>query len=342
MEGKYSMSYRNVIRILLHAAVFVLALCCVSYAVDGVVEINQAKVMAGGVSNGDAPGFPASITTPGSYRLTGNLEVSSTTADGIEITTGNVTIDLNGFSITGPGKGIGSGDGIHSNQGILTVYNGNVRAFGGHGVRAAGVGNIRNVQGRTNGSHGILVEEPGSQVRDCGAEDNGSDGINVADWAVIKNNTAYQNGGSGIVAGENCTISANSVAENSNFGIEAADNAVVESNTAKDNGADGINLGRHAVVRANTSMGNGEDGINTQVGANIQGNTVTGNTNNGVCGRAGSIVIGNVARGNGGNGLDLVIGVGYGNNVMELNAIGSVNTGIELSTNICNGNTTCP
>jgi hypothetical protein len=80
------------------AAATVLGLAGPAGAVDGTIEINQAKVLAAG-------GFPFIITTPGSYRLTSNLTVPAGKI-GIENsaggTAGGVTIDLNGFSIIGP------------------------------------------------------------------------------------------------------------------------------------------------------------------------------------------------------------------------------------------------
>ena len=78
-------------------------------AVDGVVEINQARAEAGGVTATDTPGFPVTIDQSGSYRLTGNLTVSSATTEAIEVRDDRVTIDLNGFSIVGPGSGASDG-----------------------------------------------------------------------------------------------------------------------------------------------------------------------------------------------------------------------------------------
>ena len=40
-----------------------------AYGVDGVILIDQAHALAGSVTPGDGPGFPISITRPGSYRL---------------------------------------------------------------------------------------------------------------------------------------------------------------------------------------------------------------------------------------------------------------------------------
>jgi hypothetical protein len=56
--------------------------------------------LAGNVTPGDAPGFPVTITQPGSYRLSSNL-TAPPAANGIEITVSNVTIDLNGFTVLG-------------------------------------------------------------------------------------------------------------------------------------------------------------------------------------------------------------------------------------------------
>ncbi|MCK7510597.1 MAG: hypothetical protein MZV70_45425 [Desulfobacterales bacterium] len=70
-------------------------------AADGVIEINQARALAGGITLGDTPGFPVAITQPGGYRLTGNLEIGAGVT-AIEIAARDVTIDLHGFAILGP------------------------------------------------------------------------------------------------------------------------------------------------------------------------------------------------------------------------------------------------
>jgi len=69
------------------------------FAADGQVLINQSTVMAAG-------GFPYIISSPGSYKLSGNLQMTTTTrgnyagADiAIAINSSNVDLDLNGFSI---------------------------------------------------------------------------------------------------------------------------------------------------------------------------------------------------------------------------------------------------
>jgi len=70
-------------------------------AVDGVKLIDHATVLARG-------GYPYQIKEAGSYRLSGNLVVSGG-ANAIDITVSNVTLDLNGFTISGPGSSAVSG-----------------------------------------------------------------------------------------------------------------------------------------------------------------------------------------------------------------------------------------
>lgn len=83
-------------------AMLLTALSGSAFAVDGIVLIDQNRALAGSVTPGDFPGFPISITQPGSYRLSGNITVAANTINAIEISANNVTLDLNGFHISGP------------------------------------------------------------------------------------------------------------------------------------------------------------------------------------------------------------------------------------------------
>src|SRR5262245_22491973 len=68
-------------------------------AVDGEILIDQARVNAGGITPGDAAGFPATLSRSGRYKLSGNLRVPAGMT-GIGVTANDVTIDLNGFTIS--------------------------------------------------------------------------------------------------------------------------------------------------------------------------------------------------------------------------------------------------
>lgn len=90
-------------------------------AADGQVLINQSTVLATG-------GFPYKITQSGSYRLSGNLTVPV----GVNaiVTANGVTLDLNGFSINGPGIFPNAGAAVFcTDHERITVTNGSVSGF---------------------------------------------------------------------------------------------------------------------------------------------------------------------------------------------------------------------
>ncbi len=119
-------------------------------AVDGVVEINEARVQAGNITPGDTPGYPVTITRPGSYRLTGDLSHALVPGESaIDVLTNGATIDLNGFTIFGPGcsaaaisQGQCTGAAI-SGGGQMTVLNGQIQASAG--IRLSEFARVSNV-----------------------------------------------------------------------------------------------------------------------------------------------------------------------------------------------------
>jgi hypothetical protein len=149
-------------------------------AVDGVREINQDAVAAAG-------GFPFTITQPGSYRLTGNLNVSGATG-AINVTAANVTIDLNGFEVAGPvtcthdggNPGTVSCAGASSTgiSGPLAVRNGTVRGFTtGITARSGQSLTLDHVVATSNAQDGV---SPGNErfiATDSVFSLNGDDGI---------------------------------------------------------------------------------------------------------------------------------------------------------------------
>lgn len=100
-----------------------------SLAVDGMILINQNKALAGNVTAGDAPGFPVTINSPGSYRLSGNLTAPAGSA-GIVIAADGVTIDMNGFTLSGqPGPGIVGIHDLTQSRSRIAIHNGSVTGF---------------------------------------------------------------------------------------------------------------------------------------------------------------------------------------------------------------------
>lgn len=169
-----------------------------AFAVDGVVLINQATVMAAG-------GFPYVINQPGSYKLSGNLVVA-VNVDGIEISADNVSIDLNGFTISGPvtctGSGTtisctaGSGVGINQRSGKnASVRNGAITGFW-QGMASSGV--VEEIRASGNSAWGIIA--PKSLVRRNVASGNGIGGIDAFESTVTEN-VADTNGSYGLAIG---------------------------------------------------------------------------------------------------------------------------------------------
>ncbi len=291
-----------------------------STAVDGVIQINQDKALAGGVNFFDAAGFPISISEPGSYRLTGSLVSDSTTANAIEISASGVTLDLNGYTINGPGN-LGSANGISSTQAGVRIINGTVRSFPGHGITSSASAVIERVETIGNSGHGIDVASPGSLIRGCRADSNLSDGIRTGSEGSVLDSIATGNQGDGIECLDRCTVA---------------------RNTVFNNGANGIHVDDASTVTGNTTSGNTEDGIKAGNGCTISNNTVNNNGGHGVCAFSGNALIGNTVTSNTGNGLDLAGSSGYGQNVLFDNTGGTVSASAQqIGDNVCNGGT-CP
>jgi hypothetical protein len=109
-----------------------------SSADDGVVPIDQAVVAASG-------GFPYKITVPGSYRLSGNLVVKAADTTAVDIQTSNVTLDLNGFSITGPGSSVGLyGVADLDADSAIAIRNGTITGFS-YGIQLTGSGGSKDM-----------------------------------------------------------------------------------------------------------------------------------------------------------------------------------------------------
>jgi hypothetical protein len=166
---------RNLMRKML--LLFVLLFVSPALATDGVLEISQACAMQTGCFVGDLPGFPVSITQSGSYRLTSNLEIDSNGLNGIEIASGDVTLDLSGFSVNGPS--IASlATGIKATGDGVVVRNGGVSGFL-NGITLLDKSSVEK----------IVVGTTESQA---GALDYG---IRVGKMSMVKDSSVYLPGG---------------------------------------------------------------------------------------------------------------------------------------------------
>jgi hypothetical protein len=220
-------------------------------------EIDQATIKADG-------GFPYKITKTGSYKLTSNLVVPAG-VDGIDVLAPNVTIDLNGFSITGPvvctglgpvtcptattGVGINGSNENENETGPadVKVFNGSVNGMGSHGIFLSGDGSmVERVSAQSNAGSGIIVAGSvlesssignGSTgilafiVRDSEAADNVGDGI-VTDGrgGVAMDDVSSFNGKRGIVA-QNGSVTGSTITLNKGVGLQATCPSAILNNT---------------------------------------------------------------------------------------------------------------
>ena len=100
-----------------------------------VVVITQAKANAGGVTPGDAPGFPVTLSLPGAYQFDTNLTVPAN-RNGIVVTSHYVDIDMNGFLLLGANSA-GTKVAFHgvvSGFGDGHIHNGVISSFKGSGI----------------------------------------------------------------------------------------------------------------------------------------------------------------------------------------------------------------
>jgi len=191
-------------------------------------EINHAKAIAGGVTPGDAPGYPVTISLAGSYKLMGILSVPNANTSAIVITANHVTLDLNGFIIHGTtvctGEPVtsctpssGSGVGVNaSGHKAIVVRNGQVFGMGRTGVSVGTNSRVEQVIVQSNGGDGIVADSS-SVVTGCHATGNGGDGIFVNSGAVT-NNVADHNGSVGIAANASTVVN-NEAFRNAGVGL---------------------------------------------------------------------------------------------------------------------------
>jgi hypothetical protein len=215
-----------------------LVLACPAAAVDGEILINQKAAIAGGITPGDAAGFPVSITRRGRYKLTSDLIVPANT-NGIEVVEHDVTIDLNGHSILG---GNVANRGINAaGVGGFTVMNGTIRGFKDFGIFNNGafvVIDSARVIG--NGAVGIFVGDD-ARVRKSTVSDNTFGGIQCGQRCLIQQNlVTLTSPGSGVILQQGGVALGNTVALNDGFGIVAIQGPVgFGDNSLSNNNHDG-------------------------------------------------------------------------------------------------------
>jgi len=183
--------------------------------------------------------IPFTITKPGAYYLVDNLIITDPNITAIHVLSDDVVIDLNGFTIKGPGKYSGDNSfGINCEPDYrnVAIYNGTVDGFGNVGIHLVSRNSRAENLRVSFCMHGIFVS-PGGMVKNCqlwecsnsinaerasliiGNTINLNDNVAIQTWggtppeggvAVIGNNIS-QSGIGIIVWGQGCRIEGNTI-----------------------------------------------------------------------------------------------------------------------------------
>ena len=195
----------------------------------GVIVFTQADALAGGVTPGDTPGFPVTLSVPGaSYRLGSSLTVA-TGANGIEVRANDVAIDMSGFTLAGSGVGR---NGITSFNRNLRVANGQVRGFINDGIRTIALFlSVEKMVVTANGRYGVhadivdtndLDTVSFASVVDSKVTNNGADGVRCWRQCRVENSFVSSNGGNGITfVALGWLALGNAISLNAGYGIYA-------------------------------------------------------------------------------------------------------------------------
>ena len=245
------------------------------------------------------PGFtyPYTITTPGSYYLAANLTPPAGQT-GIVVNSNYVSIDFNGYSLTGVNSSgvvaiqVGSGN-IQKNG--FCLRNGMVNNWS-PGSGAAAI-NAQNACGAlfeklivTDNTGEGLSTGDGCTIKDCIARNQagGTAGIGIQTGAgcSLVDCAASGNGGIGLFVGAGSGVVNCSAAGNGADGIRSSDSCSIIHCSAGGSGGSnvgfGIATGIHCTVSACTATYNQKSGISVSDGSTVTGSTAGNNYLNGI------------------------------------------------------------
>jgi hypothetical protein len=225
---------------------------------------------------------PFNISTPGSYFLTRNVSGPANTGNGITIASDDVTLDLNGFSVTGTladsstvhGFGINvslsPGHNIVIRNGVVRDWNYGVVADGAHQSR---VESVRALNNKWDGIRG----GSDTTITDSSSASNLEYGI-VSFGGTVQHSEVDGNTSAGIFVTNNSVVKDNSAHNGLGDGIDVADNADVEWNSVVASGGQGIvSSGFYDVIKDNLVEASAMNGIHVLNYSNVEGNTVLAN-----------------------------------------------------------------
>jgi hypothetical protein len=233
------------------------------------------------------------LSAPGSYVLGKNLTAAGGRGglDCLLLGDDFITIDLNGFTITGFA---GQGTGIK----LASNFGGAGRGFeirGGTIVFFARGVDLR-----------VLGGSPGqNRIERMRIQDNSDFGAALSGSAIVKDSIFSRNGV--------CIFDGCPTRTTTGDGLFVGPDSVVTGNASSGNAGHGIFVSGGTVI-GNTADGNGDSGLTVNGGSTVQNNTAAGNAV-GLAIGCPSVIVGNTAVGNATNLVQQGTGCTLANNV---------------------------
>ncbi len=187
--------------------------------------------------------LPYTISQAGSYYLTTDL-VQPKEDGGITVSASDVTIDLQGFSLVGPGKWywpMCNGINILRNLSNVEVCNGTVRQWPGSGICAEDPNAV--CRWDPNDPNCIVCPGRSHRVVNVRATENLSAVYLDGAGHLVKDCTCLSNL-SGVILGQSCTITGNTLQENGGVAIDALAGSTITGNTC------GMSWDGHGIIVA--------------------------------------------------------------------------------------------
>ena len=240
--------------------------------------------------------LPVIIRNSGSYYLTRHLTGGEGNA--INIQADNVTVDLNGFALTGDANS-GSAVAVVNPQKSVCIQNGTIRELAGDGISAANADNsmLLDLRVSNSGGPGLSIGD-GCVVNRCSLKNNSAGELVADNSYIVTNCTARSNGSNGITVGLRCMFNDCTVSFSDGNGIKGRAGSQVRHCLASSNSGNGI------YVLGNNCLSNGfldsdDAGILvTNTDNRIENNNVTGNDRGIDVDGFDNIIIKNTAGGN--------------------------------------------
>jgi hypothetical protein len=224
-------------------------------------------------------GTGVTISAPGSYYLTENFVYTGSGAGAaISITSNDVELDLNGFTISGPGfsgntasaiRGLPGGPNIN-----ITIRHGAIRNFGSHAVDFPSTSTSQVLGLNVMSCGGLAVKFSGTHCRieNCNLTQCIGGGVTLGTDALVKNNNIYSCG---------------DLAAGTGDGVNTAGNSTIEGNNIEYSGGRGVVAAFGTMVRDNTLRATQRSGIYGNFDCHIEGNVITQCNNNSYATEAG-------------------------------------------------------